>query len=63
MAFGKRNRKVDTSRDPGGFIALPWSVLDCPAWQGLGYPARSLLIELARQYVKSNNGQLLTSRA
>jgi hypothetical protein len=51
----------DTSRDQGGFVALPWSVLDCPAYARLSHPARSLLWEFARQYVKDNNGRLLAS--
>jgi len=48
-------------RDPGGFIALPWSVVDCPAYRLLSHPARTLLIEFARQYVKNNNGRLLAT--
>ena len=48
-------------RDSGGFVALPWSVLDCSAYRALSHPARSLLIEFARQYVRDNNGRLLAS--
>ncbi len=61
-----RNRggkKGESGRDPGGFIALPWSVLDSPAYTALSHPARSLLLEIARQYVRDNNGRLLASRA
>jgi hypothetical protein len=50
-----------SSRDGGGFVALPWSVLDCPAYRALSHPAKSLLIEFSRQYVKDNNGRLLAS--
>lgn len=57
---GKRG---DSGRDPGGFIALPWSVMDSPAYAALSHPARSLLMEIARQYVRDNNGRLLASRA
>ena len=39
----------------------PWSVLDSPAYARLGHPGRSLLIEMARQYVRDNNGRLLAS--
>lgn len=60
---GKGHRRADTSRDPGAFVALPWAVLDCPAWQHLSHPARSLLMEIARQYNQGNNGRLLTSIA
>lgn len=50
-----------SSRDGGGFVALPWSVLDCGAYRALSHPAKSLLIEFARQYVRDNNGRLLAS--
>jgi len=62
MANGRNKlRRVDTSRDAGGFVALPWSVLDCPAYAGLSHPARALLLEIARQLVRDNNGRLLAS--
>lgn len=57
-----RNRK-DSGRDPGGFVALPWSVLDSNAYSSLSHPARNLLLEIARQFVRDNNGRLLTSAA
>ena len=63
MARGKRGKGPDGSRDAGGFVALPWAVLDSAAYQGLSHPARSLLMELARQYVRDNNGRLLASEA
>lgn len=64
MANGRnKGRKGDTGRDPGGFVALPWSVLDCPAYARLSHPARSLLWEFARQAGNDNNGRLLASRA
>lgn len=43
--------------------ALPWSVLDSAAYQGLSHPARKPLLELCRRYVRDNNGRLLASRA
>lgn len=52
-----------SGRDAGGFIALPWSVLDCASYAHLSMHARSLLLEIARQYVADNNGRLLASRA
>jgi len=62
MANGRNKlRRVDTSRDAGGFVALPWSVLDCPSYAGLSHPARALLLEIARQLVRDNNGRLLAS--
>jgi len=61
MAKGKTLAKVDTSRDPGGFVALPWSVMDSAAYKGLNHAAVRLLLEICRQYVKDNNGRLLAS--
>lgn len=61
--MGRDKRASRAARDPGGFIALPWSVMDCPAYAALSHPARSLLLELARQYVRDNNGRLVASRA
>ena len=64
MANGRNKaRKGDAGRDAGGFIALPWSVLDCPAYARLSMHARALLLEVARQFVRDNNGRLLLSRA
>lgn len=57
---GKRG---DAGRDPGAFIAVPCSVIDCHAYICLSHPARSLLIEIARQFVRDNNGRLLASAA
>lgn len=64
MANGRnKTRKGDSGRDGGGFAAIPWSVLDCPAYGRLSHPARSLLMEIARQFVRDNNGRLLASAA
>ncbi len=63
MGRDKRRKGADASRDAGGFVALPWAVLDSPAYLRLNHAARCLLIELCRQYVRDNNGRLLASRA
>ena len=64
MANGRnKTRKGDTGRDGGGFIALPWSVLDCPGYARLSVHARALLLEVARQYHRDDNGRMLLSRA
>lgn len=64
MANGRnKSNKGNSGRDGGGFVALPWSVLDCPAYAALSHPARALLFELARQFVRDNNGRLLLSAA
>lgn len=62
MARGRTTKKGSTGRDSGGFIALPWSVMDTPSYKALSHPARSLLLEIARQFVIDNNGRLLCSR-
>lgn len=64
MANGRNSgRKGDSGRDSGGFVALPWSVLDSASYARLSHPARALLLEFARQFVRDNNGRLLASRA
>ena len=62
-ARNPKRRGYAIDRDHGGFIAMPWSVLDCPAYSRLSHPAKALLFEVARQFVKDNNGRLLISRA
>jgi hypothetical protein len=62
MGVDKRGKnRIDQSRDGHQFIALPMKVLDSVAYQRLSHAARSLLIEIARQYNRSNNGRLLTT--
>jgi hypothetical protein len=62
-ARNPKRKGYDSNRDSGAFIAMPWSVLDCPAYARLSHPAKALLFEVARQFVKDNNGRLLISRA
>ncbi len=52
---------MKASRIEGRFLAIPFSVIDSPAYISLGDPARSLLWDIARQYVGTNNGALLAS--
>lgn len=61
MANGRGNRKRASGRVPGGFVALPWDVLDSAAYQGLSHPARALLVEVARQFHSDDNGRMLLS--
>jgi hypothetical protein len=61
MSNGRNGKKAKDRRISGPFVALPVSVLDSPAFLSLGYPAKSLLIELARQDNGRNNGRMLTS--
>lgn len=64
MANGRNaTKKGDSGRDGGGFVALPWSVLDSAAYAGLSHIAKALLIEVDRQFVRDNNGRMLLSTA
>jgi len=64
MANGRnKSKKGDAGRDAGGFVAIPWAVLDSPAYARLSHPAKALLMEFARQFVRDNNGKLLCSMA
>lgn len=60
---GRNNKQKGAGRDPGGFMAIPWLVVDSPAYSRLGHPSKALLLEIARQFVRNNNGRLLCSRA
>lgn len=57
----RRRDRTKVDRDGTGFIALPHVVVDSPAWAKLTWPARSLLVELARQYRPNMNGRLLAT--
>jgi hypothetical protein len=63
VSVASSRSKRDAGRDSGGFVALPWSVLDCAAYARLSHPARGLLMEFARQFIRDNNGRLLASGA
>lgn len=63
MGRDRRTKGHDTSRIGGGFIALPWQVVDSHAYMNLSFAAKALLIEIDRQYVRDNNGRLLATRA
>lgn len=53
-----RRSKYGAKRDGALFIALPHVVIDSAAYRKLGHVARSLLIDIARQYTSHNNGKL-----
>lgn len=57
-----KRRFSKTGRDGGGFVAIPWVVLDSPAYIGLSLPAKALLMELARQYHGDDNGRMILHR-
>lgn len=52
-------REKSKGKIAGRFLALPHSLLDCEAFIELSAPATRLLIDLARQYMGTNNGRLL----
>lgn len=60
--MAKRKRYASSSRDRGGFVALPWTVLDSAAYQALSHPAKALLFEVARQFHGDDNGRMLLTR-
>ncbi|MBA3599421.1 MAG: hypothetical protein H0W40_18920 [Methylibium sp.] len=45
-------------RDGSRFVALPMVVLDSPGYRQASHTARSLLLDIARQYSGNNNGKL-----
>ncbi len=58
---GDPRRRKDAGRDPGGFVAIPWAVLDSEAYKGLSHPAKALMMEVARQFHGDDNGRMLLS--
>jgi hypothetical protein len=58
----RKKRYAGSSRDPGGFVILPWVVLDAPSYAALSYPAKALLIEVARQFHGDDNGRMILTR-
>lgn len=58
MAKSKRERNKGRMDAPGGFTAIPHVVTDHPDYTNLSGNATKLLIEIARQTRKENNGDL-----
>lgn len=63
MGRDYKRTKGDAGRDGGRFVAIPWAVLDSPAYARLSHPAKAMLMEVARQFVRDNNGRLLAGMA
>lgn len=54
-----RNRRKHKGRtEGGGFVLIPWAVMDSDAWKACSAVAIKMLCELARQYNGRNNGDL-----
>jgi hypothetical protein len=52
-----KNRSA--ARDGLRFLALPHVVMDSPAFRNLSGPGLRLLLDIARKYTGTNNGQLV----
>lgn len=63
MGRDYKRSKTDSGRDGGAFAAVPNVVFDSLAYARLSHPAKALLMEFARQFVRDNNGKLLCSMA
>lgn len=59
----RKKRYGSSSRDAGGFVPVPWMVLDSPAYQSLSHPAKALLMEIARQFHGDDNGRMIVTLA
>lgn len=57
MAFAKRRK--DDNRDGDRFVALPYVVIDSPAYRAATPLAIKLLLDIARQENSKNNGALV----
>jgi len=57
----RRSRKKP-ERVEGGYVAMPWAVLDSEAYRGCSLAAKALLFEIARQHNGENNGHLQASQ-
>ena len=57
--MSKAFKQSKQKRDGDRHIALPHVVIDSPSYRALGYAARCLLIDIARQYTGTNNGKLV----
>lgn len=61
--MAKAKRHSTSSRDAGGFVPIPWMVLDSSAYLRLSHPAKSLLMEIARQFHGDDNGRMIVTLA
>lgn len=57
--MAKSYKRSKDKRDGDRYVALPHVVIDSPSYRALGYAARALLLDIARQYTGSNNGRLV----
>ena len=55
----KGTGRKSTKRAVGPFLMLPNAVLESPGYRALSHTARSLLVDIAKQYKGCNNGALV----
>lgn len=56
-----RNYNNAGRRIRGGFIALPYNLLDSPAWRSLSASAKVTFLMLKRRFYGGNNGEISLS--
>lgn len=54
-------KRKGNRNDLGPFVMLHWVVMDSPGYRRASHTARSLLLDIARQYTGKNNGRLTAS--
>jgi hypothetical protein len=57
--MAKSYKASKAKRDGDRYVAVPHVVLDSPSYRALSHTARSLLLDIARQYTGTNNGRLV----
>jgi hypothetical protein len=55
-----KGRTQKDKRVGGGYLCLPWQVLNSAAYRSATHTERSLLIDIGRQYSGNNNGMLVS---
>ena len=58
MSKRPNRAKLKGRKQSGSFTALPHAVQESANWCACGKPARALLVDIARQYRGTNNGDL-----
>jgi len=54
-----RRKNVGADRDGTTFLSLPTVLIDSDGYRALSHTARSLLVDVGRQYNRTNNGKLV----
>jgi DNA-binding transcriptional MocR family regulator len=59
--MSRKHNRTGRTRHTGRFVMLEHYLLNSPAWRSLSLAARSVFIEMARNYVPGRNGRLAMS--